>query len=256
MPKRRILAGNWKMNPRTGKDALSLFSKISRSLPPIRKTDIVICPPFLYLPALKKYSRKVTLGAQDAFPGDVGPYTGEVSGGMLYELGARYVILGHSERRALGEEDALINKKVKGALAAGLTPILCIGENERGVDHGYFNIVKAQIEGGLDGLAKNLIPKVIIAYEPVWALSTTAIRRDANPTDSREMTIFIRKVLSDITTPDTAGSVRIIYGGSANTKDAREFLEHGGVDGLLAGKASLDPAEFAGMVKICEALGS
>ncbi len=249
---RKIIIGNWKMNPLTGEDAEKLLSKVAKDIARIKKTEIVVCPPYVYLEKLKKVSRKIKLGAQDTFWGDVGAYTGEISGEMLYNLGIRHVILGHSERRALGETSEEVNKKVKSALAAGLIPILCVGESKRDENHSYFNLVKVQLEECLDGVSKNLASKIIIAYEPIWAISSTANRRDATPNDSREMAIFIRKVLSDKFGAD-ASKIRIIYGGSANEKDAEEFLREGGVDGLLPGKASLDAKKFVEMIKICEA---
>jgi triosephosphate isomerase len=213
----------------------------------------VLCPPYLYLEKLKKISRKIILGAQDAFGGDVGPFTGEVSAEMLYGLDVKYVILGHSERRALGESNSDVNKKIKGTLAIGVRPILCVGESARDESHSYFNFVKAQIEECLAGVSKNSISKIIIAYEPIWAISTTPDRRDATPDDSREMTIFIRKVLADKFGKE-AYQVRILYGGSVNEKDASGFLHDGGVDGLLVGRASLDAKKFIEIVKTCETL--
>ena len=242
------------MNPRTLREAEALFRKVARKLPQLKKTEVVICPPFLYLDQLKGRSRKVSLGAQDAFWEDVGAFTGEVSGEMLYNLGVRYVILGHSERRELGETDSLVNKKIKSALKAGLVPILCVGEKERDANHEYFSVIKSQVERCLKGVSKNLISKIVIAYEPVWAISSTANRHDATSVDSREMAIFIRKTLSDASSPEIAAETRIIYGGSVNMKSAKDFLENGGVDGLLPGKASLDAEEFTEIVKICEAL--
>src|SRR3989344_2476547 len=252
MKKKKIIVGNWKMNPRTLKEAENLFAKVSKALPRVKKTEIVVCPPYLYLERLKKFSRKIVLGAQDAFWEDAGAFTGEVSAEMLYNLGVRYVILGHSERRELGETDGFVNKKIRSALGAGLVPVLCVGEKERDANHEYFGAVKSQVEKCLKGVSKNLISKIIIAYEPVWAISSTSGRRDATPADSRELVIFIRKTLSDLSSPEIAGETRVIYGGSANQRDAKDFLENGGVDGLLPGRASLDPEEFAKIVKIAE----
>ncbi len=251
---RNIIIGNWKMNPATIKDAQKWIVSIAKLVKTSKKTDIVICAPFLYLEKLKNISKKVNIGAQDVFTGDVGPFTGEISAVMLYNLGIRYVIVGHSERRALGESNAQINLKLKGAISAGLTPILCVGEKERDENHGYFAVVKEQIEACLKGISKTLIPKIIFAYEPVWSISSTLNRRDATSADSREMSVFIRKVLSDIASPELASLVRIIYGGSANEKDAEDFLRNGGVVGLLPGRASLDPSKFSEIVKICETL--
>src|SRR3989344_2656130 len=254
--KKKIIIGNWKRNPRTVKGGEKLFAGIAGAVRGVKKTEIVVCPPYLYLERLKKFSRKIVLGSQDSFWEDLGAYTGEISPDMLYNLGVRYVILGHSERRELGEIDGFVNKKIKSALGAGLVPILCVGEKERDANHEYFGAEKSQGERCLKGVSKNLISKIIIAYEPVWALSTTALRHDATPADSREMAIFIRKTLSDLSSPEIAAETRIIYGGSVNMKSAKDFLESGGVDGLLPGRASLDAEEFVEIVKICEALKS
>ena len=243
------------MNPPTLKEAEMLFFNVRQGTSSIKKTEIVICPPFLYLEKLKSASRrnkKISLGAQDAFWEGGGAFTGEISGEMIYNLGTKYVILGHSERRALGETDMMVNKKIKASLAAGLTPILCVGEAARDESHSYFNLVKIQLEECLHGIKKDLISKVILAYEPVWAISSTPNRHDATSGDCREMAIFLRKILSDKFGSD-ASKMSIIYGGSVNEKDAFEFLKNGGIDGLLAGKASLDAKKFTEIIKICEA---
>ncbi|MDE2399433.1 MAG: triose-phosphate isomerase [Patescibacteria group bacterium] len=251
---KKIIIGNWKMNPLTPKDAEKLFKNIAELVSRVKKTDIVICAPFIYLDRLTKIrTSKIKLGAQDSFGLDTGPFTGEISPEMLYNIGARYVILGHSERRAMGETNELINKKIKGALASGLVPVLCVGENQRDENHEYFNIVKTQINECLDGISKNSNSKIIIAYEPVWAISTTLNQKDATPMDCEEMVIFIKKVLADKFGAKTE-CPKIIYGGSVNTKDAGDFLNGGGVDGLLPGRASLNANKFMEIVKICEAL--
>ncbi|MFA5999752.1 MAG: triose-phosphate isomerase [Candidatus Paceibacterota bacterium] len=248
---KKIIIANWKMNPLTLKDAERLLVGINKELSKIKKTGIVVCPPFVYLEKLRKLSRKVSFGAQDAFWGETGAFTGEVSASMLAEIGVKYVILGHSERRALGESNETINKKLKAAISAGLSPILCIGENDRDENHEYFNFVKNQLLACINGIPKNLLYKIIIAYEPVWAISTTANRRDASPADAKEMAIFIRKILSDKLGTGMK-MPRIIYGGSVNNRDAGEFLTQGGVDGLLVGKASLDVKKFTDIIKIAE----
>ena len=245
--------GNWKMNPRSLKEARQWFSAIAKSVSASKKTEIVICAPFVYLEKLKSLSRKIKLGAQDAYWGDVGAFTGEISSEMLYNIGVRYVILGHSERRVLGEGNKEINKKIKSALASGLRPILCVGENERDESHSYFNFVKTQMEKCLEGISRTSVSKLIIAYEPIWAISSTVNRKDATPEDSREMAIFIRKVLTDKFGKE-ASFVRVIYGGSSNERDAEDFLLNGGVDGLLPGRASLNPKKFSEMIKICKTL--
>ncbi len=248
---KKLVIANWKMNPAFVKDAEKLFKSVTKGVRGLKNTEVIVCPPFIYFDKLKKISKKINLGAQDAFYGDKGPFTGEVSSEMLENVGIKYVILGHSERRALGEENVLINKKLKGALAAGLIPILCVGDEERNESHEYFNFVKNQIEEGLNGVSKDLLSKVIIAYEPVWALSTTVGRKDATPADSREMNIFIKKIISDkfgvkVEMP------RIIYGGSVNEKNILDFVVNGGIDGVLVGGASLDPKKFLEIIKIVE----
>ena len=241
------------MNPLTLKEAEKLFNDVAKNITTVKKTETVICPPFLYLEKLRKVSKKIIIGAQNAFPGDTGAFTGEVSAEMLYLLGARYVILGHSERRALGETNDDVNKKIKSALASGLRPILCVGESMRDESHDYFNLIKTQLEVCLVGVSKNSIERIVIAYEPIWAISTTLNRRDATANDSREMAVFIRKNLFDKFGKE-ATQVKIVYGGSVNERDAEEFLKDGGVDGLLVGRASLDAKKFNAIVKTCEAL--
>ena len=253
MSKRKIIIGNWKMNPLTLKEAEKIFSSITKSIIKIKKTEVVICAPFLYLTNLKKLSRKISLGSQNIFWEESGAYTGEISAKMIYNSGVEYVILGHSERRAMGENNPEVNKKIKLALYAGLWPILCIGETIRDESHSYFNLVKNQIEECFLGISKNSISKVIIAYEPVWALSSTLNRKDATSDDSREMTVFIRKILFDKFGKDSV-NIRIIYGGSVDEKNTEDFLKKGGVDGLLVGRASLNPKKFGEIVKICETL--
>ncbi len=248
---KKIIIGNWKMNPSSIKDAEQLFSSVAKSVFSIKKTETVVCAPFIYLSSLKKLSKKISLGAQDSFGVDTGPFTGEISPEMLYNMGVKYVILGHSERRSLGETNILINKKIKGALSAGLLPILCVGESDRDHNHEYFDFVRMQIEECLSGISKNSLSKIIIAYEPIWAISTTVNQKDATPIDCEEMVIFIKKTLADkfgskIELP------RIIYGGSANEKDAEDFLTKGGVDGLLPGRASLNAKKFSEIIKIAE----
>jgi triosephosphate isomerase (TIM) len=250
---KKIIIGNWKMNPSSVKEAEKLFGGVFKLTADIKKTEIVICPPFVYLGNLLKLSRKIKLGAQNVFYEAEGAFTGEISAKMLKNLGAKYVILGHSERRALGETNTDINKKVKAALSVALVPILCVGESLRDEKHEYFNFVRTQIEDCLSGVPKNLISRIILAYEPVWAISTTMNRRDATPADCEEMIIFIRKILADKFGKD-ASKVKIIYGGSVNDKDAAGFLETGGADGLLPGRASLDIKKFTKIIDICEKL--
>lgn len=241
------------MNPSSLKEAEKLFSNIVKNIFDIKKTKIIICSPFLYIEKLKKISKKISLGGQDTFWEDVGPYTGEVSAEMLYSVGSKYVIVGHSERRSLGETNLDINKKVKASLKSGLIPILCVGENLRDEDHQYLNFVKLQIVECLNGIQKSSIEDIIIAYEPVWSISTTANRKDATPEDFLEMSIFIRKILTDKFGVKTK-MPKIIYGGSVNDKNVEDFLKHKNTDGVLVGNASLSVEKFSKIIKVCETL--
>ena len=250
---KKIIIGNWKMNPISGKEAEKLFKDVAKGVSGIRKTEIVICPPFLYLEKLNKIrTSKIKLGAQNAFFVDRGPFTGEISPEMLYDFGIHYVILGHSKRRELGETSGEVNQKVKASLKAGLFPIVCIGESLRDHNHDYFKFISTQVSESLNGISKDSLSKIILAYEPVWAISSTPNHQDATSHDSEEMALFIKKTLVDkfgvkIKMP------RIIYGGDVNKKNAHDFLKAGGVDGVLIGRVSLDPKKFAEIVEICEA---
>lgn len=250
---KKIIIGNWKMNPSTKKEATKLFSEIGKSILKIKKTQVVVCSPFLYLEQLKKLSKKVGLGAQNLFWEESGAFTGEISGDMLYEIGARYVILGHSERRAMGETNIDINKKIKSAIFTGLTPVLCIGEKERDENHDYLNFIKTQIEECFSGIVKSSVSKVIIAYEPIWAIGKSATR-EATGEEAREISIFIRKVLSDKFGISVATDIKIIYGGSVNSKNALGFLVEGQADGFLVGRDSLNAKKFFDIINIAENL--
>ena len=252
MQKKKIIIGNWKMNPVSVGEAEKLFNKIAKSVSRIKKTEVVICPPFIYLDKLAKIrTSKIKLGAQNAFYEERGAYTGEISPEMLYNFGIRHVIVGHSKRRELGETNKEVSQKIRTALLAGLTPILCVGESSRDESHDYFQFIKTQTVESLDGVFRDSISKIIITYEPIWSISTTPNHKNATPHDSLEMSLFIKKTLVDkfgvkIKIP------RIIYGGDVNEKNARDFLQDGGVDGVLIGRASLDAKKFAAIITIAE----
>lgn len=245
------------MNPSSAKEAEAIFRRSLSYASAAKRVETVICPPFPFLYRLKKISGKILLGGQNVSSlSGTGAFTGEVSAEMLYDAGARYVILGHSERRAMGEMDIGINKKVRNALSAGLRPILCVGEKERDSKHEYFNLIKKQVSMCLDKVARSSAEKIIIAYEPVWAISTTENRRDASPEDFAEMAIFIRRVLSEKFGVSQAGKVRILYGGSVTPRNALSFLKEGGADGLLVGHDSLNPKKFGKIIQICDQSGN
>jgi len=247
---KKIVVGNWKMNPITQKEAENLFNKINKNVN-FKKTEVVVCVPVLYLNQLKSLSRKIKSGVQDISFEESGAHTGEIGGEMVYGLGARYVILGHSERRARGESNNDIAKKVKGALSASLAPVLCIGEKERDEAHEYLNFIKNQLNESLAGISKSSIAKLIVAYEPIWAIGKNAVR-EATGEEFREMKVFIKKILSDKFGAEAVESIRIIYGGSVNPKNALSFLKEGDADGFLVGRDSLDPKKFAEIISLTE----
>ena len=252
---KKLIIGNWKMNPRTVREARTHFVSIKKAVALYKNVDVAIAAPFPYLSELGKLAgAALGLAAQNVSSEKEGPYTGEVSAGMLAPQKVKYVIVGHSERRALGETNAFIAKKVQAVLAAAMTPVLCVGETERDTGMWYLSAVKTQLEECLTGVAKNAIPRVVIAYEPVWAISTTPGHRDATPEDASEMRIYIQKVLTDMFGAAAAEKVRVLYGGSVDEKNALGFLIGGRADGLLPGRASLTPKKFAAIVKLASAI--
>lgn len=251
---KKLIVGNWKMNPQSVKDAESLVKNISKMTSGLKNVDVVICPPFPFLSSAKKVkSTKISLGAQNTSYEISGAHTGEVSISMLKTFGVTHIIVGHSERRSIGETDEVINKKLLAVLKSKITPILCVGESIRANDGAYLSVVKDQLIRALEGIQKVQIKQIVIAYEPVWALSTTENRHDATAHDFEEMKIYIRKILSDMFSLQIASQVRIIYGGSVNKDNALSFLSVG-AEGLLPGKASLDARNFSEIVKIASAL--
>ena len=255
-----LIVANWKMNPATLKDAEKLFSDVKRGLGGIKNVETVICPPFLYISSLKsQVSSFMKLGGQDCFYEQKGAYTGEVSPAMLKDIGCEYVIVGHSERKQyFGETDEVINKKVKAALKAGLKVILCIGEDTRDSfdsrghwTHELDPRLKEQLIGALGGVKKSQLDKVVVVYEPVWAIGSgkTATADAASPDDVLAARIFIKKIIASTFSRKDADKMRILYGGSTDKKNARGFIEGGQADGLLVGGSSLDADEFVAMVK-------
>ena len=247
---KKLIVGNWKMNPQSQKEAAILFKNISQATKNIKNTEIVVCVPSVYFTYIKQLkNKKISIGAQNVFFEPNGAFTGEISAKMLSDAGIKYVIVGHSERRAMGETNEIINKKLIAVLKAKLTPILCVGETVRSHDGFYLAKVREQLSMCLSGIPKNQIKQIVIAYEPVWALSSTENRHDATPHDFEEMKIYIKKILTDMFGQTITSSVRIIYGGSANKDNAQSFLEIG-ADGLLPGKASLDYKNFSKIIEI------
>jgi len=234
-------------------EAIGLVQRIAFALPDkyLEKVEVTVLPPFTHIRSVQTLIDGDRLllkhGAQDLSPAENGAYTGDVSGAMLAKLGCSYVVVGHSERREYhNEDDELVNRKVKAALKHDLTPILCVGERlevrEQGthVDH-----CTAQLVADLKGLKAEQVGKVVIAYEPVWAIGTGRV---ATPADAQEVCAAIRGQLADKYGADVAGAVRVLYGGSVKSGNIAELVAQDDIDGALVGGASLDPDEFA---KLC-----
>lgn len=247
--RKRLIAGNWKMN-KSPAEAEELAGGIIKQLESITRVDVVLCPPF---PALISVYEKikhtyVKLGAQDLFWEKEGAYTGEVSPMMLRESGCRYVITGHSERRIYFKEtDAVVNRKVKAALQWNLVPIVCIGENlEERENNEVENVITRQVKGSFAGLNGEEISKLIIAYEPIWAIGTG---KTAAPKQANEVHELIRRLVHDNFTEEAASHVRILYGGSVKPGNIRTLINEKDIDGALVGGASLEGKSFAEIVK-------
>lgn len=243
--RKRFVVANWKLNPETLAEAKRLFAGIKKAASGLEHVTTVVCPPAVYLAELKKGYRgkKVALGAQDVFFERMGSYTGETSPAMVANIGATYAIIGHSERRANGETDADVRKKVAAATAEKLTAIVCIGESERDEQGAYLSFIREQLRTGLADVSERASKRIIIAYEPIWAIGKTG--DDAiQPSDLHETVLFIRKILNEQFEKKTAFSIPILYGGSVERENAGVLFEQGEVDGHLVGHASLDPEEF------------
>lgn len=235
------------MNPRTAKEAKEIFKQTRLIARNLKNTELVICPPFVYLSNLEKLvDNSVILGAQDMFWEAEGSFTGEISAPMLKKEGENYVILGHSERRELGETDEMVAKKVLSAMKSGLRAILCVGEKVRDNHGDYLHFLRNQIVNSLGKLPKKYLAKLIIAYEPVWAIGQAEAMK---PEDIHTMTIFIKKVLVEIFGQKTEINTPILYGGSVNHDNALEIVKNGEVAGLLVGRESLNSKKFGELLK-------
>lgn len=254
MSKRRaVIAANWKMH-KTHLEAIRDVQKLSYLLDreEADHVEVVICPPFTALRAVQTLIESdrlpYGLGAQNVHFEEKGAFTGEISPAMLEALKCRYVIVGHSERRQLfGETDEIVNKKVRAVFAHAMTPILCVGETLEERDVGATqDKVAGQVRRGLQGVGPDDAAKVVVAYEPIWAIGTG---RNAEPADAGQVIGMIRETLVSLYSRELADGVRIQYGGSVKAGNIRDFMAHPEIDGALVGGASLDPEEFALIVK-------
>lgn len=245
----KLIAGNWKMNKDMNETAELINGLKAKLVTLPTNVKVVICPPFTSLDLARKLidGTPIELGAQNMYHEDEGAYTGEISPKMLKSTGCKYVILGHSERRQyFGETDSFINLKVKKALAWGLTPILCVGETlEQREKNITSEVVTNQVKGCLKDLSASDVEKIVIAYEPVWAIGTG---RNATPEQAQEVHSIIRKLLSNVFSKETAEKIIIQYGGSVKPDNAKDLLCQPDVDGALVGGACLKADSFAQIV--------
>ena len=252
------VVGNWKLNFNVGESSIYLH-KLQKSLPNYRDVEVVVAPSMLALQPLSLQidRHKMKLAAQNAFYRDYGAFTGETSFAQLRGI-VDYCIIGHSERRHIfGEDDKMVGKKVEAALRNKITPILCIGETESERSFGETaDVVRDQLLSGLRDVAEEEIDKVLIAYEPVWAISTTGHSKLASPDEVAEVVKLIRKTLSELYGEKVAEATSVLFGGSVNPSNAGAYLTVPGVNGLLMGGSSLILSEFADIIDIAKRVKS
>ncbi len=244
-----LVVGNWKMNPLTATQAKKLTADLKKALSKIIGVEVVVAPPVLYLSQthhVRSGAKTFSLGVQNIHHEKLGAYTGEISLPMVKQYEVLHVILGHSERRKMGETDAFVHMKLLAVLKAGITGVVCVGEETRDTHGHYLAHVESQIRAALATVPKAKLTQVVIAYEPIWAIGTG---NNATAADVHEMKLFIERVLTDLYGRNVAQRVRILYGGSVTSKNAREIFTDGAIDGFLVGGASLHAEDFIQIVK-------
>lgn len=248
-----IIAGNWKMNNGIEETSHFFNSIKEKSIPP--GLEVVVCPPFTSLYIADKLSdgSSIKLGAQDVYWEISGAFTGEISPIMLRELGCKFVIIGHSERRGyFGETDEMVNKKILASINNGLIPIICVGENLTQRENGETDsFIKHQVEKALKDLEENSVEKVVIAYEPLWAIGTG---KTADAEEANRVIGLIRNTVKQIYSEKTAETVRVLYGGSVKPENIKQFMSQPEIDGVLVGGASLKPEVFWEMIEASKQL--
>ncbi|MDO8557750.1 MAG: triose-phosphate isomerase [bacterium] len=250
--KKKLIVANWKAylaSQKEVKEYVSVFSRNFGKSGAKNAADVVFCPPFLYLAAFRSaHIGGVAVGAQDVFWEERGPYTGEATTSMLKDAGASYVIIGHSERRRyLGENDEMVSKKLRGALEAKINVILCIGEWTKASDDvgekKTLDFIKNQLHCALAGVSRTLLKRMVVVYEPVWAISGNSGIADT-PENASRMIMFIRRIIAKLYDGHTARSLAVLYGGSVSSQNAAGFIRQDTIDGVLVGSASANPNEF------------
>jgi triosephosphate isomerase (TIM) len=245
-----LLVGNWKMAPEKPAQAVDLIKKTHAIAKTFKKTlSLVSCVPTIHIStAVKNTKVPLHIGAQNVATTTAVAQTGLISAAMLKAYGTAYCIVGHSESRARGDVNEAVAEETLRLLEKNIIPIVCIGERERDIQGWYLSVVKDQLEAVLAAIPEYALKKLVIAYEPIWAIGKDAVR-EATPAECLEMVIFIRKVLADHAGEKAASKVTILYGGSVDEFNARAFVTDGGAQGLLVGRVSLEPKRFALLAK-------
>lgn len=242
---KKIIIANWKMNPATMKEAQRMVGELKRGVARMKnKPEIVVCPPFVYLDLCAKLqAASFKLGSQDCFWQEKGAFTGEISCSMLKNLEVKYVLVGHSEREMIMQESQeIVNKKLKTILKNNLTPVLCLGETkEQREKDETFSALEKEFLADIAGVAKKDLAKIVIAYEPIWAVGSG---KACSPDDTLTAILYLRKIIASLAGKKTANMVKMLYGGSVNAQNASEYLKNDAINGLLVGERSLDIKEF------------
>ncbi len=248
---KKLIVGNWKMNPVSLEEARKIAGSVKRAMKKVKRTDVVLCPPFVYLAPLSTTAKgSLYLGAQNAHSETTGPFTGEVGHMELPQFKVKFVIVGHSERRKMGETDDIVNKKVQSIVSLGMTAVICVGEAVRDANGEYLDFIKEQVQKALKDVPKKSFGNIVIAYEPLWAIGA---KQAITPIELHEMSIFIKKVLKD-TYSIVGEGVRVLYGGSVDRVNAGSLVKEGNVSGLLVGRQSLEPKDFTEIINLVDSI--
>jgi len=247
--RKKIVIGNWKNNPQTPEEAKKIFKGIMKKATLLSGVETVVCPPTLYtgLFSKEKFGAKFRLGAQNVFHKTEGACTGEITAAMLKAAKVSHVIIGHSERRALGETDAIVAQKAAVLLREGFKPIICIGEAIHDSEGEYLRFLENQITSSMALIQNNNMLDVIIAYEPIW---TIGAEQAMTGNDIYQTTLYIRKILRDVYNQTISDAMTIVYGGSVNPSNIQDIMTQGNVDGVLVGRDSLSPENFTNILTV------
>jgi triosephosphate isomerase (TIM) len=254
MNNKRLIIGNWKMNPGTLEEAKKIARTVKRTAVKLEHTEAILCPPFTFISSLmpREKVKHFSVGAQSVFSEESGAFTGHVSAAMLRDCGVEYVIVGHSEERDRGVTDLMVAKKIKAVIETGMTPIVCVGESTRAEDGAsHFEVLKEQIKNSFADVPKRSARDIVLAYEPVWAIGA---KESMKPGEIYEMSLFVKKVFSDVFNPESAIKVSVLYGGAVNYRNAADIISIGKVDGLLVGRESLNTVGFVELLKAVDAV--